>query len=81
MLLLLIDATKLEIICDIIFAAFLRLCLKPLIQPMIKNTYPAQPTPSATLLPDPSILQFLKMYSRSIEVIKGKNAAILVGKN
>jgi hypothetical protein len=54
---------------------------QPLIQPMIKNTYPAQPTPSATLLPDPSILQFLKMYSRSIEVIKGKNAAILVGKN
>jgi len=48
---------------------------------MIKNTYSAQPTPSTSLLPDPSILQFLKMYSQSIEVIKGKTASILVGKN
>jgi hypothetical protein len=48
---------------------------------MIKNTYPAQPTPSATLLPDPSILQFLKMYSQSLEVIKGKTASVFVGKN
>ena len=48
---------------------------------MIKNPYSAQPTSSASLLPDPSILQFLKMYSQSLEVIKGKSASILVGKN
>ncbi len=48
---------------------------------MIKNPYSEQPTSSATLLPDPSILQFLKMYSQSLEVIKGKSASILVGKN
>jgi hypothetical protein len=48
---------------------------------MIKNPYSAQPTSSTTLLPDPSILQFLKMYSQSLEVIKGKSASIIVGKN
>jgi hypothetical protein len=48
---------------------------------MIKNSYSAQPTTSATFLPHPSVLQFLKMYSKSVEVIKGKSASIIVGKN
>jgi hypothetical protein len=48
---------------------------------MIKNPYSAQPTSSTALLPDPNILRFLKMYSQSLEVIKGKSASILVGKN
>jgi hypothetical protein len=48
---------------------------------MIKNPYSAQPTSSTTLLPDPSIVQFLKMYSQSVEVVKGLSTAVLVGKN
>jgi hypothetical protein len=48
---------------------------------MIKNTYPATSASNTTLLPDPRVLQFLKMYSQSIEVVKGKKARIFIGKN
>jgi hypothetical protein len=48
---------------------------------MIKNTYPAQPSPSTTLLPDSRVLHFLKMYSQSIEVVKGKQGNFIIGKN
>jgi hypothetical protein len=48
---------------------------------MIKNTYPATSTSNTTLLPDPRVLQFLKMYSQSVEVVKGKKASIFIGKN
>jgi hypothetical protein len=81
LLLLLIDDTKLEIICDIIFDSFSRLCSKPFKKPMIKNTYPAPSASNTTLLPDPRVLQFLKMYSQSLEVVKGKKASIFIGKN
>jgi hypothetical protein len=48
---------------------------------MIKNTYPTSPTSTTTLLPDPSVLQFLKAYSQSLEVLKGKKDRIFIGKN
>jgi hypothetical protein len=48
---------------------------------MIKNTYPAPSTQTSALLPDPRVLEFLKLYSQSLEVIKGKRARILIGKN
>jgi hypothetical protein len=48
---------------------------------MIKNTYSANPTPATALLPDPSVLQFLKSYSQALEVLKGKKDKIFIGKN
>lgn len=48
---------------------------------MIKNPYSAQPCQNNVLLPHPKTLQFLKMYSKSIDVVKGKKAMILLVKN
>jgi hypothetical protein len=48
---------------------------------MIKNTYSAPSTTNTALLPDPRVLQFLKLYSQSLELMKGKKASIFIGKN
>jgi len=78
--LLLIDSTKLEIIYDIIFPQKLRYKRKNLL-PMIKNTYPTHPKRTKSFLPNPQVLDFLKKYSASIEVLKGKKNIILIQKN
>jgi len=44
---------------------------------MIKNTYPTTSTSSTNLLPHPNVLQFLKMYSSSLDVVKGKKTVVL----
>lgn len=79
-LLLLIDSAKLEIILDKIIFKILR--YNPNITPpMIKNTYSSHLNSTATLLPDPRIIMFLKQYSQSLEVLKGKKKPYIVGKN
>lgn len=78
--LLLIDNTKLEIISDKIFLKILR--YKPnILPPMIKNTYSSNPNPTTNLLPNPSVLLFLKQYSQSVEALKGKKGSYLLAKN
>jgi hypothetical protein len=48
---------------------------------MIKNSYSETLPQTQTLLPNPRVLDFLKMYSKSVEVKKSKNLFVLLGKN
>jgi hypothetical protein len=49
--------------------------------PMVQNNYSETLPQTQTLLPNPRVLDFLKMYSKSVEVKKSKNLVVLLGKN
>lgn len=48
---------------------------------MIKNTYSAPTTSNPTMLPNASVIDFLKRYSQSIEVLKGVKSKVVFDKN
>lgn len=48
---------------------------------MIKNTYATHSKATKALLASPQVLNFLKQYSASIEVLKGKKQCIWIAKN
>ncbi|MEY3591195.1 MAG: hypothetical protein RLZZ38_148 [Bacteroidota bacterium] len=48
---------------------------------MVQNNYSETLPQTQTLLPNPRVLDFLKMYSKSVEVKKSKNLVVLLGKN
>lgn len=48
---------------------------------MVQNNYSETLPQTQTLLPNQSVLDFLKMYSKSVEVKKSKNLVVLLGKN
>jgi hypothetical protein len=48
---------------------------------MIKNTYSVTATSNPTLLPNASVIDFLKRYSQSIEVLKGTKTKVVLDKN
>lgn len=48
---------------------------------MVQNNYSETLPQNQTLLPHPKVLNFLKMYSKSLEVKKSKQMVLLLGKN
>ncbi|MFM6945516.1 MAG: hypothetical protein ACKOWW_00090 [Flavobacteriales bacterium] len=48
---------------------------------MVQNNYSETLPQTQALLPHPRVIDFLKMYSKSLEVKKSKNRVILLGKN
>lgn len=48
---------------------------------MVKNIYSETLPQTNPLLPNPKVLDFLKMYSKAVEVKKSKELVLILGKN